>query len=258
MVEPTLKTTSTPYDNQNRAEWRARVTTWLGIDAFSSLATLQQTEVDRLVDAAHEYVSKRLGHRPWMRRVATITLNAAESKFPMPADFRHLLELTEGTGSSEKRVKVRTQKEWLDRLPAAPTTHAHPWDQQNDPRWVYRGMDSSDPPVVVYERFPTPSASSTATAYYRPYHELMDAANFSELPPSSTEGIVAHLRSSHAAFAGQFETANFWRTVREDELAAGNINDNKENEDPINQELPLDFMWEMGIYEPYSDRTYWR
>ena len=267
MAEPTLKTTSTPLDQLLQAAWQARIGTWVGV-TWANMSTVQQTEGNRLINGAHEFISQRLGHRPWLRREATLSLVTDQGRYAMPADFRHLLDpgILEGTGNSRVRVKINTQEEWRKAFPLATgsstSAATHEWDNQDDPHWVYRGMDASDPPVVVYERIPAPSSAKAGTDNvtldYRPYQELMDATNYAELPASMVEATIEHIRMKWATFEGSFNKAAFHRQLREDELAATNINDNKENEHPIRQELPDDFLIEMGLYDTQNTRIYGR
>ena len=250
MVEPTLQTTTTPFDRQSRAEWRTRVTGWLGV---SSVSAAHQTEIDRIIDSSHEFISQRLGHSPVPRRVTTLSLVADQSRYAMPADFRHLMDILEGTGGNLKKTEINTQEQWLDGFPssAAGTTASHQWTDQNSPHWVYRGMDDSDPPVKVYQRVPTPTEAGTnnVTVHYRSYQELMTATNFGEIDPAAQEAMVEHIRAKHALYRKQVPLAQAHFAAREDELRALAVNDNKEDEKPIVIQPPNNLINEMNLYD---------
>lgn len=253
---PALRTTSSPLDRQTLTEWRNRVCDRIG-RSYASLSTTQAAFVDRLIDEAHEFLSQRMGHRPWLKRTTTLSLVANQSSYALPADNRQMRYILEGTGANMRRVAVVTDEEYYDAFPAAQgesgVAAPHPWQDQADPRWFFEGMDASNPPVYLWRRVPTPTSAeagaANVTCIYRPLMGMLTSDQFNELPAQLTSAVYEQITYKWMLFVGEYEKAKEHRIAREDDITALNVGDAKEVEGPIRLRLPDAARRELSMYD---------
>ena len=252
MVEPVLRTTATPLDRLTLQEWRDRIATFIGV-TYAATSPAHQTEIGRLIDEAHEFISKALGHRPFLRRTTTLSLVADQELYAMPADFRTVRHVLEGTGTDLRRAILSDEEEYWDHFPNQGSGETgHDWDDQQAPHWIYRGLDDSNPPVHVFQRVPTPTSveagTDNVTVVYRPLMELLTTSTFNELPASLQSAVSSHVLYKWQMFNKNYEQAAAWKQDREEEIARANINDTRESEKPIEMEIPRNVMDELRLY----------
>ena len=174
----------------------------------------------------------------------------------MPADFRQMRYILEGTGTSKRRALIVTDEEYYAAFPTATddtSTPAHPWTNQNEPRWFAAGSDTSNPPVKVWERVPAPTSAEAGTdnvtIVYRPLMGLLTSDQYNELSASTREATNEHIRFKYLLGRKQYEAAAAHRQAREDELHALRQNDMKESEQPLALRIPDSAESELGMYE---------
>jgi hypothetical protein len=245
MPEPTLRTTSNPYNRLTLTELRSTVAQGCFGIPYASLSTQAATDLTRILDSAHEYIDARLGHRPWCRREGTVTLVASQQKYALPADFRQVINITE-TISGATRLVNYIPKETYRAMWSGDTTH--PLTRQDSPYWMADGLDNSNPPVFVVSRIPTPTsaeAGGTWSVYYRPFFGLLANDSYVDVLPGAVEAIVEHAKYKFALQNGSYEKAAAHRSAREDELAALLVHDPHESESIQQIQLPSVFNMEV-------------
>ena len=230
-----LKTTSLPLDNLTLTEWRDTIATWVGV-SYANLPTTLQNELNRLINEAHDYVSKRFGHEPWTTRETTVAVTSSSATYPMPADFRHWIVGQEEGSTDTIRVLTASKADYMNAWGGGTSTH--PWAEggsANRPTWFFDGMTGDEPPVQQWKRAQTPTTSVTLRIHYRPYFSLLStgADSYTVLPAGYVPEIRAHLMHKWAIYTKDFTQAGVLRQVREDEIAASQINDNVSTEDPV-------------------------
>ena len=255
MVEPTLRTTSSPLDRYTLAELRDHIAISRQGRAYADLNTEWQTEVNAQIQSAYEYCSQRLGHITHGQRQTTISLAAGEAKYAMPADYRQVRHVLEGTGDNMRQALVVDQDDYWNSFPPtrAGTGVSHPWNDQDEPRWFFVGFDDSNPPVATLQRVPTPTSAEAGTdnvtIVYRPYMEITTTSTYNELPPAMREAMAAQVRYMISTISGNQQQAAADRAVREDHIEANLVNDHKEHEKPLYLRLPDATMHELDMYD---------
>lgn len=228
-----LKTTTTPLARLTQTQWRDEFVTWLGLNSYTNdLSAAQKTDLNRYIDASHEYVDKRFGHEPWAMREQTLSLVDGTATYALRADTRTIMLITEvNTSSITRRVHVTSKKEWAGKWKGGSETH--PWNVQTVPHWFLDGMDSSQPPVQQWKRQPSPDSTvagtNNVTVYYRPYYNLLGSGedSFTDLPANAVEAIRMHLLYKWAVRNKEWADAAQYKAAREDEIGAEAIADNK-------------------------------
>ena len=253
MVAPVRRTTGTPIDRHTEAEWRTFLGGWIGV-TYANLPTPSSTMFDILLDEAYESISQLLGHRPHLKRRTTLSLVADQELYAMPTDYRLLRFILEGTGTSLTRVKVATEEDYLNAFPdptKSDTPAPHPWDDQADPRWFETGMDTSDPPVVIYQRVPTPTSAeagtNNVTVMYRGLADALDTSVFNELPIAAQKSVRHEFMAQWAAYDKNQQTAAFHMQLRAEAVDSLKQNDMKENEGPIWNAIPDSLQHELDV-----------
>ena len=191
--------------------------------AYASLKTAAKTELDRYIDEAHDYISKRWAHEPWALREWTVSLASGTATFPLAVDVRHIELITESDGTNKRTTKIVTKADYHRAFDGGT---AHPWDQQDDPRYFFDGMDDSNPPKQQWKRAPKPTAALTLTVVGRPYFGMIGTDTYTELPPSTVTELRHHLRMLWAAFRKDDEDMRREQALREDAIRASQVNDN--------------------------------
>jgi len=237
----TLKTTTTPYDRLELTEWRTAIAESLGV-AYASLSTSAATRLDRIVNAAQEYISQRAAHTPKLQREKTFTLTAAsDQELAMPADFRSAIrmqeERTDGTNVS---AVFTTKTDWMDARDGSVT---HPWITDSRAKVFFDGMSSAEPPVEQWRRVGVSAASATLRVIYRPFFNLLStgADAFTDLPASETEAILKQAQAQWALYNKDYEAYGVLRQDREDHINALETGDRKNFEEPFEQGMDVLF-----------------
>ena len=243
----TLKTAQTPLAAQTLAQWRTEAGLWIG-ETYSSLSTDLKTTFDRLLNEAHDYISKRAAHQPWGVEETTLTLTAGvDTLYAMPASFRHLILIVEEeAGGAKTRVEQTTK---IDYMNAETGSTAHQWATNTVPKWFFDGYTTAEPPVQQWRRIGTDKTGATARVQFRPYFGVLAASGqdaYTVLPAAEVPAIRAQFQYSWALFRKNFDEAGVYRQVRDDEIAANEINDRVTVEDPPMQGLTESFLRELG------------
>lgn len=222
-----LRTTSTPLDQLTLTEWRNTIADWCGV-SYANLSTSHQTELNRYIEEAHDYITKRMAHLPWAQRVSAPTLSASSTTVSMPADFRTMLRITETESGSTTNAIVVTKLDWYEAWGTGGRT-THPWAESSAvPRWYFDGMTSDNPPVAQWKRANTSTNAITLSFLYVPYFGLVSSDSYTELPAGAVPEIRHHIRGLWAAFRQEYEKANAEFALREQHIAASNVADNKD------------------------------
>lgn len=243
----TPKTTTTPLDPLTLTEWRNTIASWIG-ESYANLDSDAQTELNRYIDEAHDYISKRFGHEPWTRRVRTIAVsgdavgtdNDGNNIYKMWADFRHLIVINEDDGTTTYRAYSADDTDYADRFDGSAT---HEWSKDTRrAHWAFYSMSDDQPPQQLWIRVGGPS-SVTAIVRYRPYLSLLGTGSdsYTVIPAAHVPEIRAHIRTEWAAFTNDTEKYQLQRTVREDHITASAINDTVTTEDPMRQGCDSEF-----------------
>lgn len=245
----TLRTATTTLDPLTLAEWRNTIATWLGI-SYANIDTSAQTELNRMIDEAHEYISQRFGHEPWTMREKSLSLASGTGTLSMDADVRHVILITETYSGSTREAILTTKADYLAAWGEGFDTH--PWNGQTEARWFFDGMTSDNPPQQQWRRVPTPDGAVTGTALVRPYFTLLGTTGdtqYTELPPHAVSALREHLRALWALFERNYEAYGIHRQAREEQLAAMAQSDNPAGavEQPIEITTPSVFRKEMNL-----------
>ncbi len=243
----TLKTTSAPLDRLTLTEWRATMATWVG-ETYANLSSVDQTELDRIVNEAHETISQRAAHHPWGTREQTSqTVTAgSDTVYPMPADFRHVIDIKE-TGTNaiwSGRVALSTKSEWYK---AEETTH--PWTTRTKPIWFYDGMTAAAPPVMQWRRLGADNTGAEIHILYRPYFSLLTTSgndSFTQLPAAEVKAIRYEAQTAWALYDQDFDKVQHYERATERAIAALEVNDRVTTEDPYLQGLDEQFSRQLG------------
>jgi len=253
MVAPVRRTNSTPIDRNTEAEWRTFFGNWIGV-TYANLPTSSQAVFDLLLDEAYESISEALGHRPHLKRRRPLSLVADQELYAMPTDYRLLRFILEGTGTSLTPVKVVTEEDYLNAFPdptKSDTPAPHPWDDQADPRWFETGMDTSDPPVVIYQRVPTPTSAeagtNNVTVMYRGLADALDTSVFNELPVPAQASVRNEFMAQWSAHNKNYQAAAFHVQMGDKALDRLKQNDMKEHEGPIWNAIPDSLQHELDV-----------
>ena len=243
----TTKTTSAPLDRLTRTEWRDAIAFTIGV-AWSGLPTTHQTQIDRIINEAHEKLSQMLGHQPWAIRHYSFSTVASQAEYAVPADFRHMLSIVEtGTDSSKERPFIA--RDASDYANAHDQTDTHPWDVRDKATWFYNGMDDSTPPVQEWKRAPTPTGVFTVETTYRPRFSLLADSGtdqFALLPAELSSSIRHEAASKYFAQTRDFEAANMHRAFRNDDFEALTRNNTDTSEDQLVQGVDSAFNRELS------------
>ncbi len=107
----TLRTITSPYNPLTQALMRGYIGTALG-QLYASMDSVLQTEVDRIIDASAEYVTKRFGHEPWtMHEIASATLASGTAVAEFAAAVRQVITIIEPQGEMRPSNHGRTGRE---------------------------------------------------------------------------------------------------------------------------------------------------
>ncbi len=233
----TLRAAATAIAPLTLTNWRDAICGWLGV-AYADLGTVAVAEIDRYIDEAHEFISKELGHEPWTKREASISLASGTATFLAAADVRQMIVIVETYAGDTRRVKPTTKEDYLAAWGEGSV--AHPWATQKTPLYFLDGMSDANPPVQQWKRVPTPDASVTGTILYRPYFDTLATGSYSELPASCRSMIREKIRQSWALFTSDYEKASAHRSFLRDEIATHLKSDDTDGawEAPREVELP--------------------
>lgn len=248
----TQRTTSTPLDPLTQTEWRNTMAGFIGV-AYASLSSNDQTELNRIIDEAHEYISERAKHFPWGKRKKTFTISTDSSGtdadsnqvYQMPADFRHEVAISETDGTTRWRCKVSDEEEYHT---AADGSASHPWSNDSlRATWFFYGMSSDNPPVQEWVRVGGPT-SGTITFIYRPYFGLVASGSnsYTVLPASEVSAIREHCRYKWKLYKNDYTGAAAHRQAREDDIAALEVADRQNSEEPLRLGFDSEFSNQLG------------
>jgi hypothetical protein len=245
----TLKTTTLPLDQLLLSEYRTTFAdVWLGV-AYANMDTNEQTELNRMINEAHEYISQRAAHHPWgIREQTSQTVSAGtDTVYEMPADFRHVISIKEtGTNATwSGRVTFSDKDEWYKA-----EQDTHPWVSRTVPIWFFDGMTAAAPPVQQWRRIGKDNTGAEIHILYRPYFSLLtttaDNDRYTQLPAAEVKAIKHEFMHQWKLFEGEFEAAGHYRSAREDAIAALETNDRVTNEDPYRQGFDSEFSRQLG------------
>ena len=245
------RTTSNPIAMLTQQQWRDSAALWVGVE-YDRLSTAQKTELDRYIDETHEYLLQRFSHQPWGLRQFTGTVLSATGQIVLPADVRHLMNIREqGDGTTTSAVvgiPETIQGYYAATGSTVPTTNNDsPWTQQTAPRYYFVSMDDQNPPQQIWQRRPFPESDIPVDFLFRPYLGLLTTDLFAGLPADVVSAGRHHLRSLWAALQNDYEKSNNERQLREDHIAAIQMNDAPDAiEALISPQPPADFWQEMG------------
>ena len=245
----TPRTITSPYDPQTQAEMRAWIGTALG-QTYANMDTALQTEVDRIIDASGEYITKTMRHEPWaLHEIASQTLASGTATVTLAAAVRHVVVINETYDSITRNVRPSSKMEYMQAWGDGSTTH--PWaTSQSSPRWFFDGMDDSNPPLQQWKRVPTPDKAITYTVLARPYMTLMGTTGdtqYTHLPANAAQALKDYCMEKVAILQRDWEGATFFKRSLEDEIAVNNIGDNPEGawEGARLMQVPEDYLIEM-------------
>lgn len=241
----TLRTISTPLDPLTLTEWRDTVAGWCGV-AYANIDSAAQTELNRYIEEAHDYISKRFGHEPWTMQEWSVSLASGTATFTLDAAVRTVMTITESNGTTTRVVQPATKREYLEAWGSGAQTH--PWNSQTDPHYLFDGVDNSDPPVQQWKRVPTPDTALTITVLGRPYFGLIASENYTHLPAGVTKELRHHIRAEWAAYKSDYDKAEREMRLAEHYISATQVNDIPEGgvEAARVVDTPDDFYREMG------------
>jgi hypothetical protein len=225
-----LRAVTTALDSLTLTEWRNTLATWFGV-AYADLDSDVQTELNRLIDEAHDWVSKIYGHERWSRRVWTVggsdftAPSTSTGLFDLPADCRQIISIQESEDGTGAEGKFTNYESWMQ---AGAGTTAHPWDNQSAPYYFFKAMSDANPPVETWQRVPTPATAATAmTILGRPYFTLLGTTGdtqYTELPPQVVPELRHHLRAQWFAFRMEYEKVGIEIQLRDDAVRATQVN----------------------------------
>lgn len=236
-----------PFDPLTLTEWRNTIATWVGVP-YSSQNSSITTELDRMIDEAHDYISKRKGHDPWTQREATFTLAASTATASLGYDVRTLIDIAESYSGNTQLATITTKRDYLLAWGKTPRA-SHPWDDQNKPYYYFDGMTSDNPPKQQWKRVPTPDATVSVTYVYHPYFELLASGSYAELPAHAVAEIRAYIKYRWQMEYGDQQKAMGYKSMLEDELRASSVADDQYGASlhAIGIELPAQFQNEMNL-----------
>lgn len=201
----TLRTTSNPLVPLTHAEWRTTISSWCGV-SYANQSSTVQTELDRLVNEGHDYISKRLGHDPHAKRRWTPSApSTTDGTFTLPSDVRIVKFITESDGTTTRDGTLVLEDDYLAAWGDGKTTH--PWQEGTRPYYFFEGMSSANPPVQQWKRVPTPTTSLTVTVMGYPLFGLGENDTYNELPATLVAETRHHIRAEFAAYQRDYETA---------------------------------------------------
>lgn len=249
-----LRDTSSALAPETLARWRQTIGSWCGVD-YDNMDTAAQTELNRLIDEAHDWVSSNHGHQTWAQRVWTVggsdftAPSTSTGLFTLPSDCRHIVSLQESEDGTGAAGQITTMVDWMA---AGAGETSHPWDNQNTPRYFFKAMSDANPPVETWQRQPIPSSAITAmTIVGRPFFEPLGTSGSSQypgIPPQYTPQLRHHLRAQWAAFTQEYEKVGIETQLRDDAVRSVQINDAPFGaEQPMSLEPPIEFeqeLWE--------------
>jgi hypothetical protein len=240
----TLKTASAALAQLNQDAWRQTVAAWCG-ETYASFGTVQQFELNRIVDEAIEYIAQRAAHHPWGKRETTVSLTSGtDQTFLMPTDFRQLLSMQEEAATGEiSPVSFGDKDNWMRSHDGSDT---HQWTDRDRPVYFFDGMDSTSPPRMQWRRVGPSVTSVTLRVFYRPYFEAVGTSGgYADLPASETDAVEAQARYKWALFIKDYDGAAVMRADREDAITALETGDRTETEDPMPHPVDSRFRREM-------------
>lgn len=213
-----LRTTSNPLVPLTHAQWRTTIGAWNGV-VYADTSATTQTELDRLINEAHDYISKRLGHDPYAKRRWTPTApSTTDGTFTLPSDVRIVKFITESDGETTRDATLVLEDDYRQAWGSGHTVH--PWQEGVTPYYFFEGMTSDNPPLQQWKRVPTPLVALTVTVVGYPIFGLGENDTYTELPATLVAETRHHIRSEFASFQRDYETAGREAALRDQLLAA--------------------------------------
>ena len=248
-----LRGVTATLDPRTLTEWRNAICTKFGV-AYASLSTAIQTELNRMIDETHDWVSKKYGHEPWARRVWTLSgtdftaPSTTTGLFTLPVDCRHIMKIQEsetGTGAVGRMTKMEY---WMA---AGEDLAAHPWSNQSQPYYFFKAMSDDNPPAQTWQRVPTPSSTfTTMTIIGRGLFDLLGtsgSSQYTEMPPDRTAEAWHYLAARWYSFREEYDKAAIEMQLAEKAIVDTMINDAPDGaEVQIRPAPPAEFFDEMG------------
>ncbi len=226
-----LRDVTTALDALTLTEWRDTICSWLGQE-YSGLSTTSQAELNRLINEAHDWVSKTYGHQSWAQRVWTIggsdfsAPSTSTGQFDLPHDIRHVMAIQESEAGTGATGRITSMSNWMS---AGADLVSHPWTSQSTPYYFFRAMSDANPPVEIWQRTPIPTSTIAAmTIVGRPYFTLLGSSGdtqYTEIPPQHVPELRHHLRAQFAAFEQDYAKVTIEMQLRDDAVRATQIND---------------------------------
>ena len=244
-----LKTTTAPLDLLTLQEWRDQFAAWVGV-SYSNLDSTAQTELNRIVNEAHEKISARAAHYPWGQGEQTSQAVAAgtDTTYAMPAEFRHVIDIMEtGTNATWRgRVTILDKSDFYQNRG---TGDDHTWVTRTIPVWFFDGMTNAEPPVQQWRRLGVDNTAAEIHVLYRPYFSLLTTSgdtSYTQLPAAEVAAIREECRYKWALFTKDYEVAAIHRQARDEEIATLEINDREVSEDPLHLGVDAAFLRQLG------------
>lgn len=244
----TLRTASAPYDQHTLDEWKATIGSWIGV-TYANLSSASQTELVRLINDVHEFISQKFGHDPHAKREWTPTApDTTNGLMTLAVDVRQVEAITETDAAGDRRVVTISTK--LDYYAALNNTSGddEPWTNQETPVYFFDGWDNSDPPAQQWRRVPTPDETVVTKVLGTCYYGVLETDAYTQLPPSFVPAIRDFIRSEWSAFTKNKEDADFYEARAERKVADLSKNDVNEGNVGVSRVvgLPDDFHTELG------------
>lgn len=244
----TLRTASAPYDPLTLDEWKATLGSWVGV-AYASLSSTSQTEMVRIINDVHEFISQKFGHDPHAKREWTLTApSTTDGTTTLAVDVRNLEAITETDAAGDRRpVSVTTKLDYYAAMNATSDSD-EPWTYQESPHYFFDGWDNSDPPAQQWRRVPTPGETLTVKAVGTCYFGVLETDVYTQLPPSFVPAIRDFCRSEWAAFTKDKESADYYEARAERKVADLSKNDVNEGNVGVSRvvEPPSEFYDEIS------------
>ncbi len=244
----TLRTITSPYDNETLTEIRNRVATKIGI-AYANWDPNFATAVNRYIDASAEYLAERFPDAWWLMQEESLSLASGTATLSLSSAARSVIIIIETYDGSTRTVKPATKRGFYEAWGAGATTH--PWNSQTEPHWLIDGVTSDNPPKIQLKRVPTPDAAVTGTALCRPYMTLRDTtgdASYTHIPANAAEALFEYVMSKVHAYRSEYDKAQFHKGALEDEIRTLQIGNDPEGgmEAARIVDAPDDFYSEMA------------
>ena len=249
-----LRAVTAALDPLTLAEWRDRVCFWIGV-TYTNLSDIAKTELNRLIDEVHDWVSKEYGHEPWARRVWTIggsdfsSPSTSDGIFTLPADCRHIIRIQESENGTGVVGNITKMEAWMS-VGAGAT--AHPWNLQDQSFYFFKAMSNDNPPVQTWQRVPTPTtALSAMTILGRGYFTLLTGTgdgSYTEIPAQLVPEMSHHAKALWASYRGDYQKTSAEMSLRNDAVRSTQINDAPDGAEVlIEPQPPQEFFDEMEV-----------